>query len=157
MQVAKNYTPANTVRTQACLGSPGFNYVVGCVTSGKPPEKPYSTLCKEPPCVGITGPPFPGCRAIASVCGGTCGTDAIEPFDRDDPRADRNEFCNVSGATGEIFVDEIKEFYLQGLVPDYASVIFAIVYMMGIASLVQVRTRPSRWRGVLLSSTQSSP
>jgi len=87
------YRPLMEVNTIACLGAPGFVYVVGCVNSGKPQGggAAYSTMCKNPPCKGNSGPPFSDCRAISTTCGATCGSAASRgahaPHAPDVPRA----------------------------------------------------------------------
>ena len=65
------------VHTYACVGDPGYVYMVGCLHEGFPSDDLFSKTVQ---------PPFKGCVQIASICGATCGSGAIEPsFNNPDP------------------------------------------------------------------------
>ena len=117
------------VKTHACLGAPGFNYVVGCVTSDLPAQHVYETKCSGLPCKGLSGPPFYNGRAIDSACAATCGTDATEPVDRLGKNPKR--YCDG----GKVSQDEIEEAYLMGLRLEPGAGIFAIMYVLGLGAL----------------------
>ena len=60
---------ASQVTTTACLGTPGFTYLAGCITSGFPPPDQRHSTCLKTPCEGVEGPPFSSCRALSIACG----------------------------------------------------------------------------------------
>ena len=65
------------VHTYACVGSPGYVYMVGCLHEGFPSDDLFMKSVQ---------PPFKDCVQIASICGATCGSGAIEPsFNDPDP------------------------------------------------------------------------
>ena len=125
------------VKTKACLGSPGFVYLVGCVTSGKrrrEPTAPSARTCRararRP---AILRPPRDRLRVRP-----TCGSTAVEPYDDNLARArstasTRRRRCDAGGGAALATVvrgrsvDEIEDFYLRGFVVDYASLIFSIM------------------------------
>ena len=90
----ERYTPPREVKTSVCVGRPGFTYLVGCVTSGVVSSKAYGAKCATPPCKGISGPPFQACRAIATSCGATCDSDAVEPYKRQ--KRNPKLYCNMT-------------------------------------------------------------
>ena len=100
----QRYTPNRVVKTSVCVGRPGFTYLVGCVTSGVVSSKAYGAKCARPPCKGISGPPFQGCRAIATSCGPTCDSDAVEPRKRQ--KRNPKLYCNTT--SNEIDHDDIE-------------------------------------------------
>jgi hypothetical protein len=83
--LSAKYVTEKTVKTKMCLGAPGFNFVVGCITASLPKKEVYETKCTwggvglsgaSDACKGYSGPPFYGCRAINTQCGSSCNTEA---------------------------------------------------------------------------------
>ena len=62
-----------TVSTSACIGPPGFTFVVACVVGHMPDAAPQNCAeGKTSGCAGYSGPPFTECAAIKGVCGPSC-------------------------------------------------------------------------------------
>ena len=128
--LSAKYVQPRVVKTKMCLGAPGFNFVVGCITASLPQKKVYETKCTwgatsasgaSAKCKGYSGPPFYGCRAITTSCGSSCNTEAQEPANR--YSSSPHTFCD-----GErIKLGEIEEAYKRGLRLEPGAVVFAIM------------------------------
>jgi hypothetical protein len=81
----KRQTTPVSVETWACVGTPAYNYLVGCVHEGWP-----TTTVNDP-----ASPPFQNCVALHGICGPTCGSAVAEPT-FNDPSHDETFHDEVS-------------------------------------------------------------
>ena len=124
-------SPPMTVHSTACLGFPDFIYAVGCVTTTLPWGGIDNMMnCKEPPCPGVTGPPFESCLAISTFCGGLCNSGAHEPRDRDNPRPEEKR-CMADGT-----IDPNKLQSHDTWVLTVGAAIFAFFYVISITQFL---------------------
>ena len=132
LELQRRYAPARKVRTNACVGSPGFTYLAACISSGKPGEKDL-LVCDSQPCKTTRGPPFPECRALRIACGGTCRSGAT-PVAGAEESAQR--FCDAT--TGYALESEMEKMATVTLGIGFVEALFAIFYVLGLASTVQM-------------------
>ena len=104
------------VHTYACVGSPGYVYMVGCLHEGFPSDDLFMKSVQ---------PPFKDCVQIASICGATCGSGAIEPSFNDPDPTNAGNFHQLKSM--HCVQKEEPWICIKGDFPFHFSMIFAIV------------------------------